>query len=165
MGTHTEMRHRSRTVTLLVTLPPACTARFLPLQESSPRCLGHCLPIPQVSSAQYIASKQAAMISPQQPHQQLLTCSLVSRLAQVDLLQTVSQNRICVVNLSSRTCKSCYHQTDCYTSYELAYSFDMHPGHDMLQLPGCAAPDIRPGNYCVWTASPCICQLRSEPCC
>jgi len=134
-------------------------------QESSPRCFGNCLPIPQVSLAQYIASKQAAMTLPQQPYQQVLTCSPVSRLAGVDRLQTVSQHRLCVVYLILNTCKGPYHQIRFYTSYEVAYSYDLHPGHDMLQLPGCAAPDIQPGIYCVWPTSPCICQLRSEPCC
>ncbi len=138
---------------------------FPPASSDPVRCFRGCLQIPQVSLTQHIASEQAAMTPPQQPYQQVLTCFPVSGLAKVDRRQSVSQHRLCVAYLFSNTCKSSSHQTRCYTSYEGAYSFDLHPGFDVLQLPGCAGPDIRPRNYCVWPTSPCTCQLRSEPCC
>ncbi len=58
-----------------------------PFQESSPRCFGDCLPIPQVSLVQYIASKQAAMTPPQQPYQQVLNCFATPSLCRLSNLQ------------------------------------------------------------------------------
>jgi len=102
-------------------------------------------------------------------YQQVLTCSPVSRLAEVDRLQTVSHHRLCAVYLISNPCKGSCCQLQLHKSYEIAYSFDLHPGLDMLQLPVCPAPNIRPEFwlriYCVWSTSPCTGQLRSEPCC
>jgi len=114
-------------------------------------------------------SKQAAMTPPQQSYQQVLTCSPAPRLAEVDLLEVASCHQLCAICQLSATCKKIYSQTQLYTSYGVAYSFDLHPGLAMLQLPVCAASDkrsrFRLRIYCVWSTSPSTCQLRSKPCC
>ena len=162
-------------MTLLVTLQAGCRSpatglssrsqAFSPLRRllaDSTSCVGTAAP-------QYIASKQAAMAPSQQPDQRVHICSLVSRLAEADHLQTISHHRLCAVCLISNTGVGCCCGSQLHESYEMAYSFGLHPGPDMLQLSVCTGPitrsEYRLRIHCVWSTSPCSGQLRSEPCC